>query len=50
MEQALANPFVAATGMVRPMQHPHKALRVLTLPVKIDGERPQPRPADPLKK
>lgn len=50
MRQALASPFVEATGMVRPMKHPNKDMRVLTLPVKIDGERPEPRPADPLKK
>lgn len=50
MKKALENPFVAETGMVRPMKHPHKDLRMLTLPVKIDGQRPEPRPADPLKK
>ncbi|HEU4352934.1 MAG TPA: CoA transferase [Burkholderiales bacterium] len=51
MRRALANPFVAATGMVCSMDHPKKrGLRVLTLPVKIDGERPKPLPAEALKK
>ena len=44
MRQALDNPFVAATGMIHSVDHPEKpGLRVLTLPVKIDGERPQPK-------
>jgi crotonobetainyl-CoA:carnitine CoA-transferase CaiB-like acyl-CoA transferase len=51
MRQALANPFVAATGMVQSIDHPKKrGLRVFTLPVKIDGERPKAAPAAPLKK
>ena len=51
MRQALANPFVAATGMVQSIDHPkRRGLRVFTLPVKIDGERPRAVVAEPLKK
>lgn len=43
MRAALANPFVEASGMVCSIDHPEKPVfRVLTLPVKIDGERPKP--------
>ncbi len=49
--QAFANPFVRSTGMVCPIDHPKKrGLRVLTLPVKINGERPKPVPGEALKK
>ena len=42
LRQALENPFVAATGMIQSIDHPRKpGFRVLALPVKIDGERPQ---------
>jgi crotonobetainyl-CoA:carnitine CoA-transferase CaiB-like acyl-CoA transferase len=37
--QALDNPFVEATGMIRNVQHPTQELRLLTSPIKIDGER-----------
>jgi crotonobetainyl-CoA:carnitine CoA-transferase CaiB-like acyl-CoA transferase len=51
MRKALENPFVAATGMVQSIDHPKKrGLRVFTLPVKIDGERPRAVAAEPLKK
>jgi crotonobetainyl-CoA:carnitine CoA-transferase CaiB-like acyl-CoA transferase len=51
MRKALENPFVAASGMVQSIDHPKKrGLRVFTLPVKIDGERPQAVAAEPLKK
>jgi crotonobetainyl-CoA:carnitine CoA-transferase CaiB-like acyl-CoA transferase len=51
MRRALDNPFVAASGMVQPLDHPGKAgLRVLTLPVKVDGERPWPVAGERLKK
>jgi len=51
MRQAFANPFAAAGGMVQAIDHPQRpGLRVLTLPVKIDGERPLPVAAEPLKK
>lgn len=51
MRQALASPFVAASGMVQSIDHPQKrGLRVFTLPVKIDGKRPQAVVAEPLKK
>ena len=51
MRKALANPFVAATGLVQSTDHPGQpGLRVFTLPVKIDGERPQPVVCEPLKK
>ncbi|HJS77268.1 MAG TPA: CoA transferase [Burkholderiales bacterium] len=51
MRAALESPFVAATGMIHSIEHPEKpGLRMLTLPVKIDGERPQPVACEPLKK
>jgi crotonobetainyl-CoA:carnitine CoA-transferase CaiB-like acyl-CoA transferase len=51
LRQALENPFVAATGMVRPAPHPARPdLRVLATPVKIDGERPLPAVCEPLKR
>jgi crotonobetainyl-CoA:carnitine CoA-transferase CaiB-like acyl-CoA transferase len=51
MRAALENPFVAATGMIASVEHPKKpGLRVLTLPVKIDGERPKPVPGERLKR
>ena len=51
MRKALASPFVARSGMVQAIDHPKKrGLRVFTLPVKIDGERPQAVAAEPLKK
>jgi crotonobetainyl-CoA:carnitine CoA-transferase CaiB-like acyl-CoA transferase len=51
MRKALENPFVAASGMVQSIDHPKKrGLRVFTLPVKIDGERPRAVAAAPLKK
>jgi crotonobetainyl-CoA:carnitine CoA-transferase CaiB-like acyl-CoA transferase len=51
MRAALENPFVAATDMIHSIEHPEKpCLRVLTLPVKIDGERPHPTACEPLKK
>ena len=51
MRQAIENPFVAASGMIQSIDHPKKrGLRVFTLPVKIDGERPQAVAAPPLKK
>jgi len=51
MRKALDNRFVAATGMVQSIDHPKKrGLRVFTLPVKIDGERPRAVAAEPLKK
>jgi hypothetical protein len=37
--------------MIQTIHHPKKAgLRVFTLPVRIDGERPQAVAAEPLKK
>lgn len=51
MRKAIENPFVAASGMIQSIQHPKKrGLRVFTLPVKIDGERPQAVVAEPLKR
>jgi crotonobetainyl-CoA:carnitine CoA-transferase CaiB-like acyl-CoA transferase len=51
LAQALDNPFVAATGMVRSLRHPERPdFRVLAMPVKIDGERPQPALCEPLKR
>ena len=49
--ERIENPFVAASGMVQSIDHPKKrGLRVFTLPVKIDGERPQAVVAEPLKR
>jgi crotonobetainyl-CoA:carnitine CoA-transferase CaiB-like acyl-CoA transferase len=40
MEQALENPFLRATGMVRNVPHPARPdMRVLANPLKIDGKR-----------
>jgi crotonobetainyl-CoA:carnitine CoA-transferase CaiB-like acyl-CoA transferase len=51
MRAALENPFLAATGMIHSIEHPKKPrLRVLTLPVKVDGERAKPTVCEPLKK
>jgi crotonobetainyl-CoA:carnitine CoA-transferase CaiB-like acyl-CoA transferase len=51
LRQALDNPFVPATGMIRTVPHPQKPdFRVLAMPVKIDGERPQPAVCEPLKR
>jgi crotonobetainyl-CoA:carnitine CoA-transferase CaiB-like acyl-CoA transferase len=51
LRQALENPFVAATGMIRSAPHPQRPeFRVLATPVKIDGERPQPVVCEPLKR
>jgi crotonobetainyl-CoA:carnitine CoA-transferase CaiB-like acyl-CoA transferase len=51
MRAALGNPFVTATGMIGEAPHPERAdFRALSLPVKIDGERPQPVACAPLKR
>ena len=51
MRRAFENPFVAASGMIQSIDHPEKrGLRVFTLPVKIDGERPRAVAAEPLKR
>jgi crotonobetainyl-CoA:carnitine CoA-transferase CaiB-like acyl-CoA transferase len=51
MRTALANPFATGNGMIQSIDHPKKrGLRVFTLPVKIDGERPQAVAAEPLKR
>jgi len=42
--QALENPFVQEIGMVRAAPHPQRPdFRVLASPVRIDGERTQPK-------
>jgi crotonobetainyl-CoA:carnitine CoA-transferase CaiB-like acyl-CoA transferase len=47
--QAVANPFVAETGMVRNVPHPAKAdLRLLANPLKIDSVRPEQKVCSPL--
>ncbi|HUQ52814.1 MAG TPA: CoA transferase [Gammaproteobacteria bacterium] len=47
--EALDSPFVAATGMIQTVPHRGKQdLRVLTSPIKIDGERAAPAPAPEL--
>jgi crotonobetainyl-CoA:carnitine CoA-transferase CaiB-like acyl-CoA transferase len=51
LRQALDSPFVAATGMIRDVAHPERRdLRVLAMPVKIDGVRPEPVACEPLKR
>jgi crotonobetainyl-CoA:carnitine CoA-transferase CaiB-like acyl-CoA transferase len=51
MRRALDNPFATGNGMIQSIDHPKKrGLRVFTLPVKIDGERPQAVAAEPLKR
>jgi crotonobetainyl-CoA:carnitine CoA-transferase CaiB-like acyl-CoA transferase len=51
LRQALDNPFVDATGMIRTAPHPQRPdFRVLATPVKIDGERPAPAVCEPLKR
>ena len=39
--QALTTPFVEATGMVQTARHPKGDLRVMSSPIKINGERPR---------
>jgi crotonobetainyl-CoA:carnitine CoA-transferase CaiB-like acyl-CoA transferase len=47
--QAVANPFVAETGMVRNVPHPAKVdLKLLANPLKIDGVRPEQKVCSPL--
>jgi crotonobetainyl-CoA:carnitine CoA-transferase CaiB-like acyl-CoA transferase len=47
--QAVANPFVAETGMVRNVPHPAKAdLKLLANPLRIDGVRPEQKVCSPL--
>lgn len=42
LAQALENPFVQRTGMVRHVPHPQRPdLRVLASPIRIDGRRPE---------
>lgn len=40
LEQALDNPFLAATGMIDSIEHPDRpGLRVLASPIRLDGRR-----------
>ncbi|MGH8705030.1 MAG: CoA transferase, partial [Burkholderiales bacterium] len=49
LRQALENPFVARTGMVRSTPHPDRPdFKVLASPVRIDGERAVPAVCPPL--
>ena len=46
LAQALDNPFVRQTGMIREVPHPLRPdLKVLASPIKINGERPAQRAA-----
>ena len=46
LAQALDNPFVRQTGMIREVPHPLRpGLKVLASPIKINGERPAQRAA-----
>lgn len=48
LDQALDNPYLAATGMIDSVSHPDRGeLRVLANPIRIDGER-LPNRAAPL--
>jgi crotonobetainyl-CoA:carnitine CoA-transferase CaiB-like acyl-CoA transferase len=48
LDQALDNPFVRATGMIREVSHPARPdLRVLANPLKINGRRPDPSVCPP---
>jgi crotonobetainyl-CoA:carnitine CoA-transferase CaiB-like acyl-CoA transferase len=41
LPQALQNPFVEQTGMIHTVAHPaNPALRLLSNPIKVDGQRP----------
>ncbi|MBJ7414635.1 MAG: CoA transferase [Niveispirillum sp.] len=51
LDQALDNPFVAEIGMVEDVAHPDAkdgALRLLSSPIRINGERPKGRRAPKL--
>jgi crotonobetainyl-CoA:carnitine CoA-transferase CaiB-like acyl-CoA transferase len=49
LREALENPFVATTGMVRNAAHPaNPEMRVLSNPLRIDGERPNAPLCSPL--
>jgi crotonobetainyl-CoA:carnitine CoA-transferase CaiB-like acyl-CoA transferase len=49
LPQALANPFVHASGMVQPLPHPaDAAFRLLSSPIKLDGQRLPGRVCSPL--
>ena len=49
LARALANPFVDRAGMVWTVPHPEKPdLKVLASPIKIDGERGEPKICSPL--
>ena len=49
LAEALDNPFLRATGMIRGLPHPAKpGLRTLANPIKIDGERLDQVPCSPM--
>lgn len=51
LDQALDNPFVAEIGMVEDVEHPDAkdgTLRLLSAPIRINGERPKGRRAPKL--
>jgi crotonobetainyl-CoA:carnitine CoA-transferase CaiB-like acyl-CoA transferase len=49
LAQALDSPHVGATGGVQTVDHPARpGLRVLSSPIRLDGERPRARPAPAL--
>jgi crotonobetainyl-CoA:carnitine CoA-transferase CaiB-like acyl-CoA transferase len=49
LAEALDNPYLKATGMVRNTPHPRREdFRTLASPVKIDGRRPDARVCSPL--
>ena len=49
LPQALDNPYFAATGGIQEVDHPERpGLRVLSSPIRLDGERPAAAPSPAL--
>ena len=47
--QALSSPFARASGMIQTVPHPQKEdLKLITSPIKVNGERPRLAPCPPL--
>ena len=49
LPQALDNPYFAGTGGIQEVDHPDRpGLRVVSSPIRLDGERPEARPGPAL--
>lgn len=49
LKQGLDNPFLKTIGMIQALDHPHKpGLKKLSCPIRVDGRRPESRPAPAL--